>query len=223
MSSDAAKRAAAAAAVALVEDGTAIGIGTGSTAAHFIELLGERVRDGLSVRGVPTSEATARMAQDLGIALTTLEADPVLALTVDGVDEIDPEMRAIKGGGGALLREKIVASASRRVVYIADDSKGVDRLGAFALPVEVIPMALPVVLRQIAELGCEPVLRMDGESPFVSDEGNRIVDCPFGVIEGPEELAAALSNMPGVVEHGLFIGLIDEMILGSADGSTRTL
>ena len=216
---DAKKRAAAERAVALVEDGMTLGLGTGSTAAWFVRLLGERVRQGLRVRGVPTSEATAKLAGDLGIEVIGL-GDVGFAegrridLCVDGVDEVDEDKRAIKGGGGALLREKIVAAASDRVVYIADASKRVETLGAFPLPVEVIPFASPFVASRIAALGCEAMLRQtEAGAEFRTDENNVILDCPFGRIEDPESLAAELSLIPGVVEHGLFLGMIDEMLL----------
>ena len=216
---DAKKRAAAERAVALVEDGMTLGLGTGSTAAWFVRLLGERVRQGLRVRGVPTSEATAKLAGDLGIEVIGL-GDVGFAkgrridLCVDGVDEVDGDKRAIKGGGGALLREKIVAAASDRVVYIADASKRVETLGAFPLPVEVIPFASPFVASRIAVLGCEAMLRQtEAGAEFRTDENNVILDCPFGRIEDPESLAAELSLIPGVVEHGLFLGMIDEMLL----------
>lgn len=219
-SQDEQKRAAAAAAVKLVEDGMTLGLGTGSTAAWFVTLLGERVKEGLRVRGVPTSEATAEQARGLGIEVIGLEdvgfADGGrIDLCVDGVDEVDGEKRAIKGGGGALLREKIVAAGSDRVVYIADASKRCETLGAFALPVEVIPFAAAFVQSRIAALGCEPVLRRNKDGgEFRTDENNVILDCPFGRIEDPETLAAELSLIPGVVEHGLFLGMIDEMLFG---------
>jgi ribose 5-phosphate isomerase A len=217
---DAQKRAAAMQAVQLVEDGMTLGLGTGSTAAWFVRLLGERVREGLRVRGVPTSEATAMQARECGIEVIGLgdvgfETGGRIDLCVDGVDEVDGLKRAIKGGGGALLREKIVAAGSDRVVYIADASKRVETLGGFALPVEVIPFAAAFVTSRIAALGCTPVLRRtpDG-AEFRSDENNVILDCPFGVIDDPEALAAELSLIPGVVEHGLFLGMIDEMLFG---------
>ena len=219
-SQDEQKRAAAMEAVKLVEDGMTLGLGTGSTAAWFVDLLGERVKDGLRVRGVPTSEATAQQARGLGIEVIGLEEVGFgeggrIDLCIDGVDEVDGQKRAIKGGGGALLREKIVAAGSDRVVYIADASKRVDVLGAFPLPVEVIPFAAAFVRARIAALGCEPVLRRakDGGA-FRTDENNVILDCPFGRIDDPEALAAELSLIPGVVEHGLFLGLIDEMEFG---------
>lgn len=217
---DAQKRAAAMAAVKLVEDGMTLGLGTGSTAAWFVTLLGERVQQGLRVRGVPTSEATAKQARACGIEVISLDQVGFgqgrgIDLCVDGVDEVDGQKRAIKGGGGALLREKIVAAASTRVVYIADASKRVETLGAFSLPVEVIPFAAAFVQSRIAALGCEPVLRCtDIGTTFRTDESNVILDCPFGRIEDPESLAAELSLIPGVVEHGLFLGMIDEMLFG---------
>jgi ribose 5-phosphate isomerase A len=217
---DAQKRAAAMQAVKLVEDGMTLGLGTGSTAAWFVTLLGERVQDGLRVRGVPTSEATAAQARQCGIEVIGLdqvgfETGGRIDLCVDGVDEVDGQNRAIKGGGGALLREKIVAAGSDRVVYIADASKRVETLGGFALPVEVIPFAAAFVASRIAALGCTPVLRRTADgAEFRTDENNVVLDCPFGVIEEPETLAAELALIPGVVEHGLFLGMIDAMLFG---------
>jgi len=218
---DAQKRAAAAEALALVEDSMTLGLGTGSTAACFVRLLGERVQQGLKVRGVPTSEATAELARSLGIEVIGLDEVGFaeggrIDLCVDGVDEVDGAKCAIKGGGGALLREKIVAAASDRVIYIADASKRVETLGRFPLPVEVIPFAAAFVASRIAALGCEPVLRRTADgAEFRTDENNAILDCPFGAIEDAEALAAELALIPGVVEHGLFLGMIDEMILNA--------
>lgn len=215
---DAEKRIAAARAVALVEDGMRLGLGTGSTAAHVVRLLGLKVQEGLRVAGVPTSEATAALARECGVPLAMLDDMPELDLCIDGVDEADPALNAIKGGGGALLREKIVASASRRLVYVCDSSKRVERLGAFPVPVEVVPFAVPVVLPRLRALGPKPALRRDPDGrPFVTDEGNRILDCPFGRIDDPERLAAALDAIPGIVEHGLFLGMIDRLIVGTGD------
>ncbi|MCA8928959.1 MAG: ribose-5-phosphate isomerase RpiA [Alphaproteobacteria bacterium] len=219
---DAQKREAARKAVELVKDGMTLGLGTGSTAAWFVRLLGERVQQGLRVRGVPTSETTAKLANSLGIPVIGLDEVGFdngrhIDLCVDGVDEVDGENRAIKGGGGALLREKIVASASDWVVYIADASKRVETLGRFPLPVEVIPFAAPFVASRIATHGCQPLLRRTaGGAEFRTDENNVVLDCPFDTIDDPESLAAELALLPGVVEHGLFLGIIDEMIL--ADG-----
>jgi ribose 5-phosphate isomerase A len=225
MTSDDFKRQAAEHAVSLVEDGMTLGIGTGSTAAHLVNLLGQRVKAGLSVVCVPTSEATRAQAERLGIPLTDLDQQPSLDLTIDGADEIDPELRLIKGGGGALLREKIVAMASDRMVVIADHSKRVATLGAFPLPVEVVRFGLAASRNLIealaAEAGCtgEIALRQrpDGQ-PFVTDSGHLILDCKFGRIAAPEALASALKAVPGVVEHGLFLGIADAAILAGPDG-----
>lgn len=226
MSAAALKRAAAARAVDLVQDGMRLGLGTGSTAAIFVELLGARVRDGLSVVGVPTSEATHRAAETAGIALTTLDETPELDLTVDGADEIDGQLRLIKGGGGALLREKIVAAASRRMVVIADGTKQVATLGRFPLPVEVVPFGLGATRRAVAQAlaraGCpgEITLRTgpDGAA-FLTDGGHLILDAHPGRIPDPEALAAALAALPGVVEHGLFLGLCTGAILAADEAA----
>src|SRR5882757_7772986 len=214
MNADAQKRAAAARAVEFVRSGMRLGLGTGSTAKHFVELVGERVRGGLDVICVPTSEATHAQAKSLGIPLTTLDETPALDLTVDGADEIDPGLNLIKGGGGALLREKIVAAASDRMIVIADDSKWVKTLGRFALPVEVIPFGLAATRRAMerafAESGVsgQMVVRKgrDGHA-FVTDGGHWIVDAHLGQIADAPRLAGLLNSIPGVVEHGLFIGL----------------
>jgi ribose 5-phosphate isomerase A len=223
--SDDHKRQAAARAVAMVHSGMRLGLGTGTTAAHFVDLLAERVRQGLDVIAVPTSEATRAQAERLGIPLTTLEETPRLDLTVDGADEIDTELRLIKGGGGALLREKIVAAASERLVVIADKSKAVARLGRFPLPIEVVRFGLASthlhIVEQAKDAGCfgRIVQRMarDG-TPFVTDNSNFILDCAFDEIEEPEILADALAVIPGVVEHGLFLGLADVAILAGEGG-----
>jgi len=202
------KKAAAHASLRFLKDGQIVGIGTGSTVEYFIAMLGERVKKGLKVRGIPTSERSRQHAAKLGIALTTLDECPQIDVTVDGADEVDPQLRLIKGGGGALLREKIVASASKRLVIIADSSKQVPALGKFALPVEVIKFAQAVVAGKIEKLGATVSLRRgpDGD-PFLTDEDNHILDCHFGQIAHPDRLARELSEMPGIVEHGLFIGM----------------
>jgi ribose 5-phosphate isomerase A len=222
---DQAKRLAAARALELVTQDMRLGLGTGSTAKHFVDLLGEKVRQGLRVVGVPTSEATRAQAQGLGIPLTTLDETPELDLTVDGADEFDPQLRLVKGGGGALLREKIVASASRRMVVITDASKRVAALGRFPLPVEVVRFGLEATRRRIerdaARFGCtgEIALRRSANGqPFVTDEGHHIFDCRFGHLPDPEGLAAALVAIPGVVEHGLFIGLARAVFVADASG-----
>lgn len=222
---DALKRQAAARALEEVRDGMKLGLGTGSTAKHFVELLGEKVRSGLKVVGVPTSEVTRADAVRGGIPLTTLDEIDHLDLTVDGADEIDPAFNLIKGGGGALLREKIVASASSRMIVIADDSKWVEALGRFPLPVEVIPFGLKAtqaaIARAFAKAGVsgDMVIRKakDGHA-FVTDGGHWIVDAHLGRIGDPPRLAGLLSEIPGVVEHGLFIGLASVVVLAGAQG-----
>jgi ribose 5-phosphate isomerase A len=219
------KRQAAARALEHVSDGMKLGLGTGSTARHFVELLGERVRAGLKVIGVPTSEATRADAQRCGIPLTTLDDIDQLDLTVDGADEIDPALNVIKGGGGALLREKIVAAASDRMIVIADDSKWVKTLGRFPLPVEVIPFGLSATRRAMerafAECGVsgQMVVRKGGNGhAFVTDGGHWIVDAHLGRIVDAPRLAAALNSIPGVVEQGLFIGLATTVVLAGSQG-----
>ena len=219
------KRQAAARALEQVRDGMRLGLGTGSTAKHFVELLGERVRAGLSVIGVPTSETTHADAIRCGITLTTLDDIDRLDLTVDGADEIDPALNLIKGGGGALLREKIVAAASDHMIVIADDSKWVDTLGRFPLPIEVVPFGLAATQRAIgrafAESGVsgQMVVRngKDGHV-FVTDGGHWIIDAHLGRIVDVPRLAGLLAAIPGVVEHGLFIGLASTAILASGNG-----
>ena len=225
MSSDDWKGIAAEHAMRLVEPGMKLGLGTGSTAAKFVDLLGAKVKAGLDVVCVPTSEATRAQAAALGIKLSTLDDTPFLDLTVDGADEVDGDLRLIKGGGGALLREKIVAVASGKVVIIADYSKRVEMLGAFALPVEVIPFGLTATRNMVeslaADAGCEGDIKLrlghDGK-PFVTDNGNHILDCSFGQIEDPEALDDALKLIPGVVENGLFIGIADMGIIAGPQG-----
>ena len=202
-----------------------LGLGTGSTAKHFVELVGERVRAGLDVIAVPTSRATQADAERCGIKLTTLEETPELDLTVDGADEIAPDLSLIKGGGGALLREKIVAAASARMVVIADQSKWVSALGRFPLPVEVAPFGFAATRRAIGKIiaeltGPKPLsLRQDKNGhAFVTDGGHWIIDAAIGRIDDPGALAQALSGVPGVMEHGLFIGLAQTAILGGPDG-----
>ena len=213
------KRRAAARSLDFVTRGMVLGLGSGSTAALMVEMLGARVRAGLDIRGVPTSRATADLARRSGIPLTDLAAVSRLDLTIDGADEVDPALRLIKGGGGALLREKIVASLSDRVVIIAEADKRVARLGRFPLPVEVIPFAAPALIPRLETLGCDVRLRVwaDGE-PFVTDEGHHILDASFGGVADPEALARRLVDMPGVVEHGLFIGLAERALFGTDTG-----
>ena len=218
---------AARVALSHVEDGMRLGIGTGSTAEEFVRLLAARIgAEGLSVTGVPTSERTAALCRELGVPLATLDEMPELDLTIDGADEIDAALTLVKGGGGALLREKIVAAASARMLVIADSTKVVEVLGRFPLPVEVNPFGLRATLIAIEKAAARLALhgplalRMDGQKPFVTDGGHHVVDASFGRIPDPQALGDALHAIPGVVEHGLFIGLADAAIVASADGVT---
>lgn len=223
-SADDMKRLAARRAMDFVRPGMRLGLGTGSTAKHFVDLVGEAVAGGLKVICVPTSEATRAQAESLNIPLTDLDATPELDLTVDGADEFDLSLRLVKGGGGALLREKIVAAASASMIVITDGSKKVETLGRFPLPVEVTPFGLGATLRGVEAAGkaagCEGRLvlrkRADG-STFVTDGGHYIIDCHFGVVSNPELLSQRLFAVPGVMEHGLFIGLARTVIC--AEGS----
>jgi ribose 5-phosphate isomerase A len=221
MSIELLKREAARAALGQVETGMRLGLGTGSTARHFVELLAERVAAGLKVICVPTSLATAQQAQGLSIPLTTLDETPELDLTIDGADEIDEQLRLIKGAGAALLREKIVATASRRMIVIADATKRVRHLGQFPLPIEVNPFGLAVTLRQTEKVcdGKPVVLRKlkDG-SPLITDGGHFILDAHLGLIQSPESLGEALHRIPGVVEHGLFLNICDSAYLAAPEG-----
>jgi ribose 5-phosphate isomerase A len=219
--SDDRKRAAAEAAVAAeVASGMLLGLGTGSTAGHVVVALGRLIAEGslTDVAGVPTSEATARLAREHGVPLTTLQEQPRLAVCLDGADEIGPGLALVKGLGGALLREKIVASAADRFVVVADASKRVARLGEHApVPVEVIPFGEAVCARALRALGADPVPR----EGFVTDEGNRILDCRFGPLDDPARLAEAIRSIPGVVEHGLFLGMAEAAYVGGDDGVER--
>ena len=222
------KDRAARAALEHVEDGMRLGIGTGSTAEAFIHALGEKVAGGLRVTGVATSERTAALCAALSIPIVTLEEMPALDLTIDGADEIDPALRLIKGGGGALLREKIVAAASDRMIVIADASKLVDTLGVFPLPIEINGfgmMSTYLAIRKAAaglDLEGDIVLRRDGEGPVITDSGHLLLDASFGRIPDPEALSAALLAVPGVVEHGLFLGLATFAVI-ARDGGVSLL
>jgi ribose 5-phosphate isomerase A len=225
MDIDAQKRAAAARAIEFVRAGMRLGLGTGSTARHFVDLLGERVRSGLSVIAVATSDATRADAERNGIPLTTLDDTPELDLTVDGADEIAPDLSLIKGGGGALLREKIVAAASARMVVIADESKCVPMLGRFPLPIEVDPFGLAATRRAV-EAACaatgspgQALLRRGKEGhAFVTDGGHWILDAALARIPDPKALAERLCAIPGVMEHGLFIGLAQVAVIAGSAG-----
>jgi ribose 5-phosphate isomerase A len=217
MANDEEKEAAARASLRFVKDGQVVGLGTGSTAAYFIRLLGEQVKNGLRIRGIPSSDRSREQAASLGIPLTTLDECPEIDVTVDGADEVDPQLRLIKGGGGALLREKIVASATKQLVIVADATKRVPVLGRFPLPVEVIKFAEAVVVKKIEALGADVMLREADGKPYLTDENNHILDCRFGQISDADGLARQLSDMPGVVEHGLFIGMASVVLV--ANGS----
>ncbi|MGA2002843.1 MAG: ribose-5-phosphate isomerase RpiA [Terriglobales bacterium] len=212
------KELAGRAAAQLVKDGDIVGLGTGSTAYFTVLALGERVKDGLKMVGIPTSVATADLARTLGIPLTTLDDHPEIDITIDGADEIDPQLNLIKGGGGAHLREKVIAAASKKMIVIADSGKVVPVLGKFPLPVEIVSFARAVVEKKIAALGATIKLRArpDG-SPYVTDNGNPILDCSFGKIADPPALARTLRDIPGVVEHGLFIGLAKLALVGRGE------
>ncbi len=219
------KRKAAERAADLVRSGMKLGLGTGSTAAHFVDCVGERARDGLDVICVPTSERTRLQAEGWSLRLSTLDETPELDLTVDGADEFDSALRLIKGGGGALLREKIVAAASKRMVVITDASKQVARLGKFKLPVEVDRFGLAATRRHIEDAarachcsGRVVLRKKDDAQDFLTDGGNAIFDCDLRAIPDAEALAAALNAIPGVVEHGLFIGLASAVIVADPAG-----
>ena len=219
MSLDQEKAAAARASLKYIHDGDIVGLGTGSTAKFVVEGLAEMVRAGMKVQCIPTSVRTRDLAASLGITLTTLEQHPHINVTIDGADEFDPQLNLTKGGGGALLREKIVASASDKLVIIADSTKQVPMLGAFPLPVEVIPFAETLIAQRITEFGAAVKLRMSADGkPFITDEGHHILDCKFAQIPDPPELARQLECMPGIVEHGLFVGMADVVIVGKGDG-----
>lgn len=223
---DRAKYAAAHCAADFVEDGMRVGLGTGSTAAWLVRRLGARVRDdGLRITAVPTSTRTAQLAREVGIDVVTLEEARWLDVTIDGADEFDSELSLIKGGGGALLHEKIVATASDKMIVITDAAKEVKTLGAFALPVEVVPFGWQSTKKQIEDaletldvMGRWSSLRMNGDMPYVTDEGNHILDLALGRIGNPRELALVLNQVPGVVENGLFVDIADRVVIGHSDG-----
>ena len=215
MANEREKEAAGRAAAVLVQDGDVVGLGTGSTAYFAVAALGERVKAGLKIIGIPTSVRTAELARALGIRLTTLDECPEIDITIDGADEMDSRLRLIKGGGGALLREKVVATASRKMVVIADSAKLVPVLGKFPLPIEIISFARTVIQKKVVSLGASPQLRTNPDgSSYLTDNGNQILDCSFGQIADPPALARELDNTPGVVEHGLFIGLATLALVG---------
>jgi ribose 5-phosphate isomerase A len=217
MANEAEKEAAARASLKYVHNGQIVGLGTGSTATIAIRYIGDRVRDGLKIRGIPTSIASRDLAIQLGIPLVTFDECQEIDVTIDGADEFDPALNLIKGGGGAMLREKIVASATKKLVIVTDSSKQVPVLGNFPVPVEVIGFAEALVVKKIAELGAGVAQRKDAAGrPYVTDEGHHILDCRFNQIPDPATLARKLSEMPGVVEHGLFVGMASVVLMAKA-------
>ena len=213
------KKQAALAALDEIRDGMVVGLGTGSTATHFIRGLGERVRSGLKVSGIPTSEESRRLAEEVGVPLTTFRNHPEIDVTVDGADEVSPQLDLIKGLGGALVREKIVAHASKRVIIVVDESKLVAKLGTkTVIPVEVLTLAAPRLILQLKELGGEAVVREKNGQPFVSDNGNTILDWKHGLIDDPAVLEKQLKSMTGVVDSGIFAGVADSVIVAASSG-----
>jgi ribose 5-phosphate isomerase A len=221
MANEIEKAAASKAALQFIEDGQIVGLGTGSTAAYAVQFIGERVAAGLKIRGIPTSNNTRETATKLGIPLTSFDEVQHIDVTIDGADEFDPQLNLIKGGGGALLYEKVVASASKKLVIVADSSKQVPMLGGFPVPVEVITFALPLVRREIEQLGAAVMLRQKDGKPFVTDEGHHILDCHFGRIPDPPTLSRKLSDIPGIVEHGLFINRASVVLVAHGDKVTE--
>jgi len=219
----AAKLAAAKAALQFVQPGMIVGLGSGSTASLFIELLGERVQQGLQIQGIASSDASEELARKLGIPITDFDHQPSIDVAIDGADEVAPGLALIKGGGGKLLREKIVASACKRFIIVVDSSKLVKELGAFPLPVEVIPMAVPLVIPRLRELGFTPKIRpaKSGEGHYITDEGNLLLDCTSSGIADPEQTAAEIRSIVGVVEHGLFLDMAERVVVAYADGSVK--
>jgi ribose 5-phosphate isomerase A len=224
MTQDEAKLKAAQRALDFVQDGMSLGLGSGTTSAIFIRQLGERVKQGLRVRGIATSNASEQLAESFSIPITNFDQCPELDLAIDGADEVGPGLALIKGGGGALLREKIVESAARRFIVIADSSKLVPTLGHFPLPVEVIQMALPIVSRKLEALRLNPKLRHhpDG-SLYITDEGNFILDCACGSIPDPKSTASELRGIVGIVEHGLFVNMASLALIAGEDGVREVL
>ena len=214
------KKLAGEKAVDYIEDGMIVGLGTGSTVEYTLKKLGKLVKSGLKIKGIPTSVHTKRIAIEQEIPLTNLEENPVIDITIDGADEVDSNLNLIKGGGGALAREKIIAFNSKKVIIVIDDSKIVKALGIdFPLPVEVLKFGWTSTKKTLEELNCIVELRkIMGNEPFITDNSNYILDCEFDRIDEPEQLEININNIPGVVENGLFIGLVDEVIVGGKQG-----
>lgn len=220
-STDDAKEMAASKSLDFIENGMVVGLGTGSTATRFIELLGERVKQGLKIRGIPTSKTSRELAESLSIPTIDFQQCREIDVAIDGADEIGPGLALIKGGGGALLHEKIVASASRRFIVVADSTKVVSRLGKVPLPVEVIRMAVPLVAGKLVQMGIRPTIRrLNTGSEFMTEEGNTILDCECGEIQDPDALAASIRNIAGVVEHGLFLHMAERALVSDGEEVT---
>ncbi|HHT35864.1 MAG: ribose-5-phosphate isomerase RpiA [Candidatus Wallacebacter cryptica] len=218
-----AKRLAAEKAVESIKDGMVVGLGTGSTVYYAIHKIGELVKQGLEIKAIATSVGSEQIAQQLGINLVTFADIDKIDLTIDGADEVDPHWNLIKGGGGALLREKIVAAASKELIVIADESKVVAQLGKFPLPIEVIPFGWEQTEKKIAELGCAPKLRVADGKPYLTDNGNYILDCSFGTIADPKSLHDRINQIVGVVDNGLFVGYASRVIVGYHNETVKEL
>jgi len=218
-----AKRVAAERAVDFISEGMTVGLGTGSTVYYAIQKLGRRVQAGLNIRAVDTSVRSEELAHELGIKLVPFAEIDSIDITIDGADEVDPQWNLIKGGGGALLREKIVAAASKQFIVIVDESKVVNQLGKFPLPVEVIPFGWELTVRKLTQMGLNPQMRMDGNNPYITDNGNYIFDCHIGAIPNPAQLHEQINRVVGVVDNGLFVGYATKVIVGHQDGSVKEL
>lgn len=218
-----AKQIAGEKAAEYVKDGMIVGLGSGSTAAWTTRKIGAMVKEGLNIRAIPTSEETRQLAEELEIPLTTLSEVNHIDLTIDGADEVDPDLNLIKGGGGALVREKIVAYESKRLIIVVDESKLVKTLGEFPLPVEVVHFGCEKALTNLEKLGCQARLRREGDEIFNTDNENFIIDCNFEVIENPAELNTTINILPGVVESGLFIDMVEKVVVGKEDGSVEII
>jgi ribose 5-phosphate isomerase A len=217
------KRIAAENAVEYINDGMIVGLGTGSTAYWAIQKLGERIKQGLNIKAIATSNDSEILAKKLGIKIVSFGEIEAIDITIDGADEVDKEWNLIKGGGGALLREKIVAVASKKLIIIIDESKRVDHLGKFLLPVEIVKFGFEMTMRRLNQYECNPKLRLIDNKPFITDNGNYIIDCDFGRIDRPQELHNQINLIPGVVENGLFVNLAKQVIVGFQDGTVKNL
>jgi len=217
------KKIAAEAAVEYIKDGMTVGLGTGSTAYWAIQKIGEKVKSGLDIKAIATSNQSELMARQLGIKIISFAEIEKIDITIDGADEVDRQLNLIKGGGGALLREKIVAAASKQLCIIVDESKLVQRLGKFPLPVELIVFGHEMIMRKLGSLGCFAKIRMANDKPYMTDNGNYIADCDFGMIENPQQLHNQINAIPGIVDNGLFVNMASFVIAGYTDGTVKKL